>query len=80
LRKANEYKESFREIYEEVKEWEEGILKFTEWLEKVTDIYAEVIGKVYRHFETICNYSKGQEAEGRKKILARTEFWQFRLS
>lgn len=56
LRKAYEYKESFREIYEEVKDREEGSLKFTEWLGKAKDVYTEVIGTIHRHFDTICNY------------------------
>ncbi len=56
MRKAHEYKESFREIYEEVKNREEGRLKFTEWLGKAKDIYTEVIGTIGRHLDTICNY------------------------
>jgi hypothetical protein len=45
LRKAHEYKESFREIYEKVNDKEEGQLKFTEWLNKAKEIYTDVIGR-----------------------------------
>jgi transposase len=56
LRKAHEYKESFREIYEKVKDKEEGRLKFTEWLENAKSIYTDVIGTIRRHLDSICNY------------------------
>jgi transposase len=64
LRKADEYKESFREIYEEVKDREEGSLKFTEWLGKAKDVYTEVIGTIHRHFDTICNYFLNRTTNG----------------
>jgi transposase len=64
LRKAYEYKESFREIYEEVKDREEGVLRFTEWLEKAKDVYLEAIGTIYRHLDTICNYFLNRTTNG----------------
>ena len=43
LRKAYEYKESFREIYKKVKDKEEGRLKFTEWLENAKTHIPQVV-------------------------------------
>ena len=56
LRKAYEYKESFREIYEKVNDKEEGRLKFTEWLENAKSIYTDVISTIRRNLDSICNY------------------------
>ena len=64
LRKAHEYKESFREIYEKVKDKEEGELKFTEWLENAKEIYSDVIGTISRHLDFICNYFLSRTTNG----------------
>ena len=64
LRKAHEYKESFREIYEKVNDKEEGRLKFTEWLNKAKEIYTDVIGTIHRHLDSICNYFISRTTSG----------------
>jgi len=64
LRKAHEYKESFREIYEKVNDKEEGRLKFTEWLNKAKEIYTDVIGTIHRHLHSICNYFISRTTSG----------------
>ncbi|MFM7437150.1 MAG: transposase, partial [Snowella sp.] len=64
LRKAHEYKESFREIYEKVNDKEEGQLKFTEWLNKAKEIYTDVIGTIHRHLDSICNYFISRTTSG----------------
>ncbi|MEB3121476.1 MAG: ISL3 family transposase, partial [Snowella sp.] len=64
LRKAHEYKESFREIYEKVNDKEEGRLKFTEWLHKAKEIYTDVIGTIHRHLDSICNYFISRTTSG----------------
>ena len=64
LRKAHEYKESFREIYEKVNDKEEGRLKFTEWLNKAKEVYIDVIGTIRRHLDSICNYFISRTTSG----------------
>jgi len=64
LRKAYEYKESFREIYEKVKDKEEGRLKFTEWLENAKSIYTDVISTIRSHLDSICNYFLSRTTNG----------------
>ncbi|UXE63225.1 MAG: ISL3 family transposase [Woronichinia naegeliana WA131] len=64
LRKAYEYKESFREIYEKVNEKEEGRLKFTEWLENAKSIYTDVISTIRRNLDSICNYFLSRTTNG----------------
>ena len=64
LRKAYEYKESFGEIYEKVKDKEEGRLKFTEWLENAKSIYTDVISTIRSHLDSICNYFLSRTTNG----------------
>ena len=64
LRKAYEYKESFREIYEKVNDKEEGRLKFTEWLENAKRIYTDVISTIRRNLDSICNYFLSRMTNG----------------
>ena len=56
LRKAHEHKESFREIYENTKEREEGKLAIIQWLKDAGKIYVDVIGTIRNHLDYICNY------------------------
>lgn len=56
LRKAHEHKESFREIYENTKECEEGKLAIIKWLKDAGKIYVDVIGTIRNHLDYICNY------------------------
>jgi transposase len=64
LRKAYEYKESFREIYEKVNDKEEGRLKFTEWLENAKSIYTDVISTIRKNLDSICNYFLSRTTNG----------------
>jgi len=64
LRKAYEYKESFRERYEKVNDKEEGRLKFTEWLENAKSIYTDVISTIRRNLDSICNYFLSRTTNG----------------
>ena len=57
LRKAYEFKESFREIYENINEREEGRLAILDWLKKACKVYTDVIGTIRNHLDYICNYS-----------------------
>ena len=81
LRKAYEYKESFREIYEKVKDKEEGRLKFTEWLENAKSIYTDVISTIRSHLDSICNYFLSRTTNGameginnRQKLIKRQAY------
>lgn len=56
LRKAYELKESFRLIYEEKNEREEGKKALLEWLKKAREVYSSVIGTIRNHLDSICNY------------------------
>jgi len=64
LRKAYEYKDSFREIYEKVNDKEEGRLKFTECLENAKSIYTDVISTIRRNLDSICNYFLSRTTNG----------------
>jgi len=56
LRQADEFKESFREIYENINEREEGRLAILDWLKKACKVYTDVIGTIRNHLDYICNY------------------------
>lgn len=64
LRKAYEYKELFREIYEKVNDKEEGRLKFIEWLENAKSIYTDVISTIRKNLDSICNYFLSRTTNG----------------
>jgi transposase len=64
LRKAHNYKEEFRLIYEESKTVEAGKEKFTEWLKKAACIYSQVIQTIQNHLDTICNYFLSRTSSG----------------
>ena len=56
LRKAYELKESFRAIYEDEKECEEGKIAILDWLKKARKVYSSVISTIRNHLDYICNY------------------------
>jgi transposase len=64
LQLAYEYKEEFREIYEQSKTVEEGREKLKLWLAKVSKIYGKVVETIRDHFEGICNYFKSRATSG----------------
>ena len=56
LRRAYEFKEKFRDIYEKTKDREEGKVAIMNWLNEGQKIYADVIGTIHNHLDYICNY------------------------
>jgi transposase len=56
LRKAYEWKEAFRGIYESRLTVEEGKSQIEDWLKKAQSIYSDVIGTIRNHLDGICNY------------------------
>lgn len=56
LRQAYEFKESFREIYENINEREKGRLAILDWLKKACKVYTDVIVTIRNHLDYICNY------------------------
>lgn len=64
LRKAHEYKEEFREIYETSKTVDEGKERFTGWLTKASEVYGQVITTIRNHFDEICNYFISHASSG----------------
>jgi transposase len=64
LRKAYEYKEAFREIYETSKTYEEGASRLKKWLNQAASVYGNVIGTIRNHFDGICNYFVNRTTNG----------------
>ena len=64
LRKAYEYKEDFRSIYETSQTVEEGRSRFLEWLKKASAIYGEVVNTIRCHLDSICNYFLSHASSG----------------
>lgn len=64
LRKAHEYKEEFREIYENSETVESGKEKFTKWLKKASLVYGQVITTITNHLDSICNYFLSHASSG----------------
>lgn len=64
LRKAHEYKEEFRKIYETSKTVDEGKERFTEWLMKASEVYGQVLTTIKDHFDSICNYFISHASSG----------------
>lgn len=64
LRQAYNYKEEFREIYENSHTVESGKKEFTLWLEKADRIYGQVIQTINNHLDTICNYFLSRTSSG----------------
>lgn len=64
LRKAYEYKEDFRAIYETSQMVEEGEKNFQKWLKKASEIYGEVAETIRRHLDSICNYFLSRASSG----------------
>lgn len=56
LRQAYELKESFRSIYEDKKEREEGKMALLDWLKNACKVYGSVITTIRNHLDYICNY------------------------
>ena len=64
LKKAYEWKEDFRDIYEQSLTVEEGKCQFKAWLHKAREVYGEVIGTIRNHLDGISNYFRNRTTSG----------------
>ncbi|WP_230844204.1 ISL3 family transposase [Gloeobacter morelensis] len=64
LRKAYEYKEEFRWIYERSQSVDEGQQKLEDWLLKARKVYGKVVQTITEHFEGVCNYFIRRSSSG----------------
>lgn len=64
LRKAYEWKEAFRAIYEKPLTVEEGKHQMEQWLSQARQVYCEVIATVRTHLDGICNYFRNRTTNG----------------
>lgn len=64
LRKAYEWKEEFRGIYEQNLSVEEGRNQILDWLSKAREVYGEVIATIHNHLDGISNYFRNRTTSG----------------
>lgn len=64
LRKAYEWKEEFRAIYEQSCTVEEGKHQIKAWLSKARAVYSEVISTIRNHLDEISNYFRNRTTSG----------------
>ncbi|MDV2996874.1 MAG: ISL3 family transposase ISMae37 [Chroococcidiopsis sp. SAG 2025] len=64
LRKAYEWKEEFRAIYEKHLTVEEGQRQIEQWLHQARDVYCEAITTIRHHLNGICNYFRNRTTNG----------------
>lgn len=64
LRIAYNYKEKFREVYQDTKTVEKGKEAFTKWLKEASCVYGQVVQTIQNHLDTICNYFLSRSSSG----------------
>ena len=64
LRKAYDWKEEFRAIYEQPLTVEEGKRQMQQWLRQARQVYCDVITTIRNHLEGICNYFRNRTTNG----------------
>lgn len=64
LRKAYQWKEDFRAIYERPLTVEEGKRQLKEWLRKARVIYSEAVTTIQSHLDGISNYFENRTTSG----------------
>lgn len=64
LRKAYEFKEEFRKIFETHQTPEEGKVEILRWLKKAQSVYCDVIQTIRNHLDGICNYFINRTTSG----------------
>lgn len=91
LKKAYEYKEEFREIYETSETVDSGKSRLNKWLDIASEVYGQVITTIRNHLDSICNYFLSKASSGvmeginnKIKLIKRqaygfTNFENFRL-
>ena len=91
LAKMHEQKESFRIIFNEGKDWTDGVFKLLGWLKDAQSTFRDSTGTIVRWFREICNYFESRTTSGaveginnRLKLIKRSgygfrNFANFRL-
>lgn len=64
LRKAYQWKEEFRSIYEQHLTVEEGKQQIEQWLHQAPDVYCEASTTIRNHLEGISNYFRNRTTNG----------------
>jgi transposase len=64
LRRAYQWKEEFRAIYEKPLTVEAGKEQIEQWLHKARAIYSQVVATIRTHLDGICNYFRNRTTNG----------------
>jgi transposase len=64
LAKMHHYKESFRSIFEESKDWTDGAFQLLDWLAEAQDIFKDSVKTICRWFGEITGYFENQTTSG----------------
>ena len=91
LAEMHRQKESFRTIFEEAKDWTDGVFQMLDWLKNAQKIFPDSTSTIGRWFEEITNYFESRTTSGaveginnRLKLIKRSgygfrNFANFRL-
>jgi transposase len=91
LAEMHQQKEAFRDIFNEAKDWTDGVFKLLGWLKEAQVTFRDSTGTIVRWFEEICNYFESRTTSGaveginnRLKLIKRSgygfrNFANFRL-
>lgn len=64
LKKAYEWKEEFRDIYEQPLTVEQGKYEIEQWLRKAREVYGKVVDTIRNHLDAISNYFGNRTTSG----------------
>ena len=64
LGKMHQQKEEFRKVFEEAKNWGDGVSKLLDWMEKAKETYKDSVGTICRWFGEISNYFENRTTNG----------------
>jgi transposase len=91
LAEMHQQKEAFRDIFNEAKDWTDGVFKMLSWLKEAQTTFRDSTGTIVRWFGEICNYFESRTTSGaveginnRLKLIKRSgygfrNFANFRL-
>ncbi len=64
LAQMHQEKESFREIFEHAKNWEEGAFQLLDWLAEAQGLFKESVGTICRWFGEVTGYFENRTTSG----------------
>lgn len=64
LAQMHQQKESFREIFEHAKNWEEGAFQLLDWLAEAQGLFKESVGTICRWFGEVTGYFENRTTSG----------------